>query len=331
MDAKSDMRQWWTVPGEEGGVLEQRTVPIPEPGAHEVLVRVASAGVNRGELIARSAQRLTNPAARPRPSGIECAGEIVDLGEAVEDASIGDRVMARGSACHADYSVLDEVALMPLPASMSFAEAGTIPNVFVTAHDAIVTNAELCAGQTVLISAGSSGIGTAAIQIAAHLDASTVVATTRRSEKAERLRELGADVVIDTSADEWESAFREHCPDGVDVVIDQVGGDLFPSLVRCIAVAGGYVSVGRTAGADARVDLDLLARHRLTLIGVTFRSRSPAQTLACTLDFASDLLPAFSTGKLRGVLDRSFPLAELPAAHEYMLTNQQVGKVILEV
>ena len=206
-----------------------------------------------------------------------------------------------------------------------------IPNVFVTAHDALVTNARLQAGERVLITAGSSGVGTAAIQIAALLGAGQVLATTRSGGKSERLRELGASEVIDTSGHKWEDKVRDLCDGGVDVVIDQVGGDLFPAFMRSIAVAGRYVSVGRNGGAQTTLDLDLLARDRLTLMGVTFRSRTPAEALACTQVFAADLLGEFSSGKLRPVLDRSFPLDQLPSAHEYMLSNEQIGKIVLEV
>ena len=325
----SEMLQWWTVPGDDGGVLELRRVSVPVPAAGEVLVKVASAGVNRGELIARPALQSANPTARARPSGIECAGTVAGLGDGV-DLAEGDRVMARGVACHAEYALIDAAAVMVVPDAMPLVEAGAVPNVFVTAHDAIVTNAQLEDGETVLISAGSSGVGTAAIQIAGWMGAQHVIATTRRVDKADRLRALGADDVIDTSKDDWEAVFRKRYPQGVDVVIDQVGGAMFPALARSMAVAGRYVGVGRNAGSQTEIDLDLLARNRLHLIGVTFRSRTPAEALACSRSFAEAMLPAFSNGELRPVLDRAFPLDQLRAAHEYMASDQQFGKIVLE-
>jgi NADPH:quinone reductase-like Zn-dependent oxidoreductase len=327
----NEMGQWWTVPGDVGGVLELRHVPIPRPGPGQSLIKIAGAGVNRGELIARSALRLDNPSARPRPSGIECAGEIVAVGEDVLNFAVGDRVMARGSGCHAEYALIDAEALMAIPEGLTYEEAATIPNVFVTAHDALVSNARVQRDETVLITAGSSGVGTAAIQIAALLGAGCLITTTRRADKSERLRELGASQVIDTSQQGWEASVRDVCESGIDVVIDQVGGDIFPGLLRSMAVAGRYISVGRNAGAQTGLDLDLLARNRLTLQGVTFRTRSAAEALACTQAFATDMLDAFATGALRPVLDHAFPLGQLPRAHEYMLSNEQIGKIVLEV
>ena len=183
----ADMSAWWTVPGPDGGVLELRRVAQPEPGLEEVLVAVRAAGVNRGELIARPALRSDNPRARPTPSGIEFAGEIAALGESTVGWSIGDRVMGRAAACHAEQTLVAARALVAMPAGTSFEEAAAIPNVFVTAHDALITAARTEAGQSVLVTSGSSGVGTAAIQIAKHLGATPILATTRSPAKAEAL------------------------------------------------------------------------------------------------------------------------------------------------
>ena len=323
------MRQWWTVPGAEGGVSELRQVPIPEPGPGEVLIKVAGAGVNRGELIARPGLRSDNPNARPSPSGNEFAGRIAAVGSGVSGWREGERVMGRGRACQADYTLSPAEALMPAPPSLSDEQAAAIPNVFVTAHDAIVTAAQTQAGEAVLITAGSSGVGTAAIQIARHLGASAVIATTTSPAKAEALQALGASHVVDTSTDSWSVAVAKAAPEGINAVIDQVGGRLFPGLLQTMAIEGRYVSVGRNDGAHSAIDLDLVARQRLHLIGVTFRTRNAAETLACSQRFAADLLPAFSQGALRPVLDRGFALEDLPEAHAYMLSNAQFGKIVL--
>lgn len=322
------MRQWWVVPGRDGGELELRDVPVPEPGPGQVLVRMAGAGVNRGELLAMPMLRADDPRIRPGASGIELAGVIEALGPDVDGWAVGDRVMARGRACHAEAALVDAAALMASPPPLSDVEAAAIPNVFVTAHDAVVTAARLQPGEAVLVTAGSSGVGTAAIQMAAHLGAGAVLATTRSAAKADALRALGATAVIDTSADDWPfRVVQDHGP--VAVVIDQVGGNLFPGLMGVMGLAARYVSVGRNDGTVSSIDLDLLARNRLTLIGVTFRTRSPEEALACSQRFAADLLPAFTTSQLRPVVDRTFPLDQLPAAHAYMARDTQVGKVLL--
>jgi NADPH:quinone reductase-like Zn-dependent oxidoreductase len=293
------------------------------------LVRVRAAGVNRGELIGRAAQRRDNPKARPAPSGNEFAGEIVTPGEEVQGWTAGARVMGRGAGGHADYIVVPTRALWAIPDSVSFSAAAALPNVVVTAHDAIVTNAALTAGESVLITAGSSGVGTAAIQIARLIGAMPVIATTRSSDKAAALRELGATDVIDTTLPTWPASVYAITGHGVDVTIDQVGGRLFPGLLQAMALCGRYVSVGRNDGAGAEIDLDLMARNRLRLIGVTFRTRTAEETLQCSERCAADLAGAMQRGALCPVLDRVFPLAELPAAHAYMLSNRQFGKIVL--
>lgn len=321
------MKQWWVVPGESEAVVELRDVEMPSPANHQVRVRMAGAGVNRGELIAGRQLRTDNPRARPSPAGIEVAGTIERLGAEVTGWAVGDRVMARATACYAELVVVDAAALMPVPSGLPDAEAAAIPNVFVTAHDAIVTAANVAATDTVLITAGSSGVGTAAIQIANHLGATTV-ATTRSVGKADALTDLGADLVVDTTNPDWVATMIDQSGP-VSCVIDQVGGDLFPQLMEAMGVGGRFVGVGRNAGSASEIDLDLLARNRLTLIGVTFRTRSREEALECSQRFAADLLPAFETGELRPVLDRTFPLEHLPAARAYMRSDTHFGKIVL--
>ena len=322
------MRQWWVVPGEERGRVEQRDVEVPAPQAGEVRVRVTSAGVNRGELIAARALRVDNPQARPQPSGIEFAGVVDAVGSGVVGWSPGDRVMGRGRACHAEYLVAPAAALMASPPNLDDVEAGAVPNVFVTAHDALVTTAAIGSDDVVVITAGPSGVGTAAVQIAAHLGCRAVIATTRSPHKAETLLDLGATAVVDTRDPGWAAAVAaDHGP--VDAVIDQVGGRLFPELLHVLGIEGRYVSVGRNDGPTATIDLDLVARQRLRLLGVTFRTRTPEEALACTHRFAADLLSAFDDGALRPVVDRAFPLDALPEAHAHMASDVQIGKVVL--
>jgi NADPH:quinone reductase-like Zn-dependent oxidoreductase len=294
-----------------------------------VLVRVRAAGVNRGELIGRAALRHDNPQAQPAPSGNEFAGDIVALGEGVQDWTVGARVMGRGTGGHADYIVVPTRALWRMPEALPFPAAAALPNVVVTAHDALITNAALTAGEAVLITAGSSGVGTVAIQIARLRGATPIIATTRSPGKATALRALGASDVIDTTQPAWPAAVRALRGQGVDVVMDQVGGHLFPGLLHVMALCGRYVSVGRNDGPVSEIDLDLLARNRLRLLGVTFRTRTAEEALQCSERCAADLAGAIHQGTLRPVLDRVFPLADLPAAHAYMLSNSQCGKIVL--
>lgn len=323
------MKALFVVPGPEGGVYEFREIPVPTPGSGEVLVAVRAAGTNRGELLARPLLRSDNPAAKPMRTGIEFAGEIVALGEGVRGWTPGDRIMARGPG-YAEYTVVSSRALMRIPDGMSWAEAAAIPNVFVTAHDAIVSNAALKPGESVLVTAGSSGIGTAAIQIVRYLGAKPVLATTRSAAKGDALRALGAHEVIDTSKADWtEAVLTATGQHGIDAIIDQVGGPMLADNIRALAIKGRLVSVGRNAGQVGDCNLDEIARKRASIIGVTFRTRTPEEALVCSERCAADLLGAFTTGALKPVLDRTFPFERITAAHTYMLSDTQIGKIVV--
>jgi NADPH2:quinone reductase len=326
------MKALFVVPGPEGGVYEFRDIPIPPPEPGQVLVAVRAAGTNRGELIARPLLRSDNPAANPMRAGIEFAGEIVTLGEGVSGWARGDRIMARGAGGYAEYVVVHQRALMRVPEGMSWTEAAAIPNVFVTTHDALVSNAAVKPGESVMVTAGSSGVGTAAIQIARHLGAHPVLATTRAAAKGSALRALGAHEVIDTSQADWtEAVITATGQRGVDVIIDQVGGPMLAENIRVLAIKGRLVSVGRNAGRVGDCDLDEVARKRASIIGVTFRTRTPEEALVCSERFATDLLGAFTTGALTPVLDRTFPLERIADAHAYMLSDAQIGKIVVTI
>ncbi len=324
------MKALFVVPGPAGGVNEFREIPVPTPGPGEVLVAVRAAGTNRGELLGRPLLRSDNPAAKPMRAGIECAGEIVALGDGVSGWIPGDRIMARGAGTYAEYMVVHERALMRIPEGMAWVEAATIPNIFVTAHDALVSNAAAQPGESVLVTAGSSGVGTAAIQIARSLGAHPVLATTRSAAKGRALRALGAHEIIDTSTADWtESVLARTGQRGVDVIIDQVGGPMLASNIRVLAIKGRLVSVGRNAGRVGECDLDEVARKRASIIGVTFRTRTAEEALVCSERFAAHLLGAFVTGALKPVLDRTFPFERIADAHAYMLSDAQIGKIVV--
>jgi NADPH2:quinone reductase len=326
------MKAIFAVPGTDGGSFEMREIPIPAPAAGEALIAIRATGTNRGELLQRPLLRADNPALRPLRAGIEFAGEIAGLGEGVAGWKVGDRVMGRGAGCYAEYTVVNRRALMRMPAGMSWAEAASIPNVFVTAHDAIVTAAAVKPGEAVMITAGSSGVGTAAIQIARVIGAAPIIATTRSPAKADALRSLGAGIIADSSRPGWaDEVIAATQKRGVDAIIDQVGGSMLPDNIRALAIKGRLVSVGRNAGNTGECNLDEVARKRASIIGVTFRTRTAEETLACGECFAADMLDSFTSGAMRPVLDRAFPLERIADAHAYMLSDAQVGKIVLTV
>lgn len=326
------MKAQFMVPGPAGGVMEAREIPIPAAGQGEVLIRVHATGINRGELLRRADLRLDNPAAKPNRGGSEAAGEIVALGPGVSGWKTGDRVMGRFAGSYAEYTVAPVRALIRIPDRMSWIDAASIPNVFITAHDAIVTNAGLKRGESVMVTAGSSGVGTAALQIARYLGAAPVIATTRSPGKAEALRSLGATEVVDTTRSGWTDAVMAATGGrGVDVIIDHVGGAMLPDNIRVMALKARLVSVGRNESRVGECDLDEIARKRASVIGVTFRTRTPDEALACSERFAADLLDPIGKGQLKPVVDRTFPIERINEAHEYMLSNAQVGKIVLTV
>jgi NADPH2:quinone reductase len=326
------MKAIFLVPGPDGGFYEYRQVAPPTLKGDLVLVKVRAAGTNRGELLARPMFRSSNPALKAMPGGIEFAGEIVEVSPDATGWHVGERVMGRVPGSYAELIVANPVQLMRMPDSLSWAEAAAIPNVFVTAHDAIATAAELKSGESVMISAASSGVGTAAIRLARFLGAKTVIATTRAAAKSGQLARLGADLVIDVSKSGWiEQLMAATEKRGVDVIVDNVGGPMLADNIRALAIKGRLVSVGRNGGNLGECDLDQVAFKRASIIGVTFRTRTPQESFLCDERFAAGCLNAFRSGALKPVLDRTFPFDKIAEAHAYMLSDAQVGKIVLTI
>ena len=320
------MRAVMMVPGPEGASMEVCEVPEPVAAANEVVVAVRAAALNRGEI----ARRRSLMSGEPAISGIECAGEVVAVGDGVTSVDVGARVMAQAARCYAERVAIDAGLLMPVPESFSWEEAGGFPNTFVTAHDAIATNGRLTPGESVLVNAASSGIGVIALQIARHIGARPVIATTRSPSKVGALGKLGADEVIDSGQASAAEEIR-HATEGrgVDLIVDSVGAAAFAVNMEILGIGGRLVGVGRLGGRNAEIDLDLLALKRIQLIGVTFRTRNHDEKLACTAACLEDLGGPLAEGVFRPVVDRVFPLAEIDAAHRYMEADSHLGKIVL--
>ncbi|SEB22353.1 zinc-binding dehydrogenase [Variovorax sp. YR216] len=316
------------VPGPQGGRLEIHDVPQPKAGPGQVLVRVMASGLNRGEI------KLVRDATggEPRTSGVEFAGIVAATGPGVTHLCEGDHVVGHGTGGQAEFAVAEARALLRVPRSLPWAEAAAFLNVFITAHDALVINGELRPGETVLVNAASSGIGLAAIQIASLMKAAKVFATTRSAEKAARLARYGATHAIDVSTRNPVQAVMEATGGrGVDIVIDSLGGEVFPDNMKSLAVKGRLVNVGRMAGATAQMDLTDLWLKRLKLIGVTFRTRSEEERLQCIEAAGRDLLPLLEAGAIQLPVDRVYPLDRIAEAHAYMETGRHFGKIVIAV
>ncbi|MGD9942117.1 MAG: zinc-binding dehydrogenase [Burkholderiaceae bacterium] len=314
------------LPGPDGGTVAIQELPTPAPGPGQVLIKVQAAGLNRGEI--KQARELRSGSAVTM--GVECAGEVAAVGEGVSAWRPGDRVMGHGRGCQADYAVLDERALMAVPDRLSWTDAAAFPNVYITAHDAVVTNAHLRAGESVLINGAAGGVSMAAIQIAKLIGATPIIGTSRSAAKLEKLSRYGLDVGIDVSqGSQVDLVTRATEGRGVDVIIDTVGASVFEENIQSLAVKGRLIHIARFGSPIASLDLTQLWLKRLQLIGVTFRTRTEAERLACIQSCAQDLLPALSRGDIELLVDRTFPMSDIAAAHAYMLDDRHVGKIVL--
>jgi NADPH:quinone reductase len=322
------MRAALIIPGDKGGHVEVRSVPDLMPSAGQVLVRVRASGLNRGEIGQVKSLRTGSPS----PIGVEFAGEVATVGADVSTWHEGDRVMGHGRGGQAEYALADPRALMRVPPNLSWTEAASFPNVFITGHDAVVTNGQLRTGEAILVNAASSGIGLAAIQIASLLNAKPIIATSRSASKIEKLSEYGIDVAVDTSRrSQVDAVMAATSNKGVDVIIDCVGGTVFEANLASLAVKGRLVNIARLGSSTAQFDMSQLWLKRLKLIGVTFRTRSEEERLACIEACARDLLAPLAAGKLRWPIDRTFPLEHLAEAHAYMERDQHFGKIVITI
>jgi NADPH:quinone reductase-like Zn-dependent oxidoreductase len=321
------MRAAQSIPGPAGGSVEIREVPDPKPGERQVLIRIHAAGINRGELT-RIHDHKQDGDAKPLPVGNECSGEVVEAGPGVIRVKTGDRIMCRCNGGIAQAVVIDERAAMPI-GDMSWVDAASLPNICITAHDALTVSGRLQAGDSMLVNAASSGVGVATIQIANLLGASPVMATSRSAEKLAKLKPLGIDCGIVTSVDLDSAARAATNGKGINVVIDNVGAIVLRDTVKAMAYRGRIVQVGRLDSSVGEIDLNLLAMKRVSLVGTSFRMRNAEETLQASEAFAAAMLPAVHDGRLRAVVDRTFPMEQVREAYDYMETNAQIGKIVL--
>lgn len=323
------MKAAMIVSGPLGGRLEILQIPRPTPGPGQVVVQVMASGLNRGELIRVREARSGSPIL----AGIEFAGIVSQVGPGVNGLREGDRVAGHGWGGQSEYVLAESRALMPMPATLSWPEAAAFPNVFITAHDALVTNGEFRAGQTVLVNAATGGVGLATIQLAAQLGASRVIGSSRSAAKLARLHEYGATHVIDASQpDNVQAVLDATDGRGVDVIIDSVGGSVFDANLKSMALRGRLVIIARMSGIEtAQVDIKHLWINRLKVIGTTFRTRTEEERLTLIEACARDVLPLLCEGRLKQPIDRVFALDDIAQAHAHMASDQHFGKIILAV
>ena len=328
------MKAWVIVAEEKGGRLEWQDIPEPEPGPGQLLMRVKAAGLNRADIYqVKGTYGKDKTVSGPLTiAGLETAGEVAAVGKEVSGFQEGDRVMAMCPGGYAEFATLDHRMAMPVPSRLSWEEAATIPIAYMAEYNALVTNACLQEGETALVNAASSGVGVAAVQIAKFFGAGKVIGTAGTLAKIEALQALGMDLGINYRTENFADVVLAATHGfGANVIIDHVGGGWLKENLRCMALEGRLVSVGRLGQGTAELDLELMALKRLSLIGVTFRTRTIEERIAIARDVVRELLPGLADGRLKPVVDRIFSLSEASEAQAYLASNEHVGKIVLKV
>ncbi len=319
--------------GAEG--LQVRLVPRPVgPTADRVLVRVRAAGLNRADILQRLGHYPAPPGTVQDIPGLEFAGEVEQTGEEARRFRVGQRVFGiTAGGAQAEYVSVPESALTEIPENLDWAEAAAVPEVFITAHDALFTQAQLEMGERVLIHAAGSGVGTAAVQLA-HAAGAITYGTSRTAEKLERVREFGLDeaVTVGNEPARFAGAVREWTEGaGVQVILDLVGGPYFAANLDALAVKGRMLLVGTTGGSSATFDFGKALGKRLRITGTVLRARSHEEKAFATRRFAAHVVPLLARGLVRPVIDKVFPMSEVAAAHERLESNESFGKVLLMI
>ncbi len=317
-----------TEPG-EADVLRLREVERPEPGPGQVRIRVRTAGINRADLIQRRGHYPAPPGWPDDIPGLEYAGVVEELGEGVRDWDLGDRVMGLvGGGGYAEHVVVHERTPVRVPDGVGLDEAGAIPEVFMTAFDALFRQMGLAAGETLLIHAVGSGVGTAALQLARAAGIRTV-GTSRTAEKVERAVGMGLDVGVDSSDGWLESVMEATGGKGVDVILDLVGADYLEDNLSALASRGRHVVVGVPSGTRAEIDLRSLMRRRGRIQGTVLRARPLEEKAALAREFEARVVPLFERGDLAPVVHRVFEPEEAAGAHRTMEENLNFGTLLI--
>ncbi|HUK04976.1 MAG TPA: NAD(P)H-quinone oxidoreductase [Burkholderiales bacterium] len=313
--------------GPEVLVPAERPTPAPKP--HEILVKVAAAGVNRPDIAQRAGKYPPPPDASPLP-GLEIAGEVAACGSEAKRWKVGDKIcaLAHGGG-YAEYCVVPEVQALPVPKGLSMVEAASLPETFFTVWSNVFDRGRLAPGETLLVQGGSSGIGVTAIQMASAMG-NRVFATAGSDEKCAACVRLGAEKAINYRAQDFAAEVKAATGGkGVDVVLDMVGGDYVPREIDCLAPDGRLVFIAVLGGWKTEINISNVMVKRLTLTGSTLRPRPVAFKGAIAKNLSERIWPLLEAKKIRPVIYRTFPLAEAAEAHRLMESSQHIGKIVL--
>ena len=312
-------------------VLEIQDVEAPVPGNDDISVDVVATALNRADLLQRMGLYPNPFPDDVEIPGLEFSGTVRSVGAHVRRWKVGDPVMGIVSGGgYAQQLVLPERQAMRIPTGISIADAAAIPEVFITAWDALVVQGVLTSGRWALVHAGGSGVGTAAIQICKAIGARIVV--TCSASKVAACRALGADVVVDYGSQDFVAEVASATAGvGVDVVLDVIGGDYLERNIAALATKGRIIQVGVMAGKPVLFNVGALLGKRASIIGTVLRARPVEEKISTSQRFASEVLPLFDAGVLQPVIDRRYQLDDIAAAHEYMASNGNTGKIVIDI
>lgn len=311
-------------------VLRVTDVPDPDPGPGEVRIRIGATAVNRADIHQRRGQYAAPNGWPADIPGLEFAGEVDAIGANVNVCRVGDRVMGLlGGGGYAEYAIVEADEVTPIPAGLSLAEAAAIPEAFITAGDALELRMCLRERESLLVHAVGSGVGTAALQLGKAWGV-TVMGTSRSGWKLDRARELGLDVAVDTSVDDFaEAVLSATSSRGVNAILDLVGGPYLEQDVACASQLGRIALVGLTGGRSATVDLGAVLRKRLTIVGTVLRTRPAVEKAAALRHFEESVVPLLQREKVKPVIHAVLPMEDVVRAHELVEANETFGKVVL--
>ena len=312
-------------------VLQFEDIPAPQFGRDEILVDVRATSLNRADLLQRMGFYPDPFPSEAEVPGMEFSGRVVAVGDRVKLWSVGDEVMGIVSGgAYAEQLAIHERQAVRIPRNVSLADAAAIPEVFITAWDALVLQGGLTSGRWALVHAGASGVGTAAVQICKAIGARVIA--TCSTAKVAAVKALGADVVVDyTSQDFVEVVKQATGGTGVDVILDVIGGEYLDRDVACIAVRGRIIQVGVMGGGNTAFNLGALMPKRASLTGTVLRARPLEEKIALSQRFSSEITPLFESGLLRPVIDRRYPFTAIAEAHAFMGANGNVGKIVIDI
>lgn len=311
--------------------LQPVQLPIPQPAAGQVLIKVAAAGVNRPDIAQRMGLYPPPPGASDIP-GLEIAGTIIAIGEDATHLNIGDQICALVTGGgYAEYCLADSTLCLPLPNGFSMTQGAALPETFFTVWSNVFDRAHLQPHETLLVHGGSSGIGTTAIQLAKAFG-SRVYTTAGSDEKCRFCQQLGADAAINYRDEDFVERIKTlTAGKGVDVILDMIGGDYFPRNLKCLTDEGRLVQIAIQHGAKSELNLWAVMQKRLTITGSTLRSRNTEFKAAIARQLHSKVWPLLENGRIGPIIDREFPLQEAAKAHELMESSMHIGKIILTV